>query len=212
MIPAVVGADPFEPVGAGGIQLAVNTPNNLGYLDVEALDIRANMFWDTGIGLVSFVPNLSIYTKYEFPREAMGSLDGTCPASGEPGQADDVCDGVGRDIGFPETAVQSLPRWQGTFTGGLNFGSQNVQLIARYTDAINRHIGDLSTEEQARFQHQDGLWTLDVNWAWQLAAASTVRVTVRNLFAEEPPPNIGRGFFNRNRRTYSVQYTHSFAN
>jgi len=213
MIPSAVGADPFVPIGAGLVGLAVSTPANLGYLNVEALDIRANMFWDTPIGQVSFVPNLSIYTKYEFPRSQLSNADFLCPPSGDPETTtDDVCDGVGRDIGFPETAIQSLPRWSGTFTGGLRFGSQNVRLTARFTDGINIAYGDLTDTQEARFQHDEGLWTLDLNYSWQMSAASGLNLSVRNLFAEEPQANIGRGFFNRNRRTYSVQYTHSFAN
>ena len=62
--------------------------------------------------------------------------------------------------------------------------------------------------------HQDGLWTLDVNYSWQVTAASGINMSVRNLFAEDPPITRGgnQAFFNRNRRTFSLQYTHSFAN
>ena len=192
----------------------VGTAENLGYLNVEALDIRANMFWDTPIGMVSFTPNISIFTKYEFPRGTIANASAMCPASGDPLViSDDVCDGVGRDIDFAETAVQSIPRWSGTFQGGLRFGVHNIRLTARYTDGINQAFGDLTEEQKANFNHEDGLWTVDANYSWQISAASGINVSVRNLFAEDPPITTGGNgaFFNRNRRTYSLQFTHSFA-
>jgi len=202
----------FAPLGAGGVAQAVSQPRNLGYLNVEAVDIRANMFWDTPIGMVSFSPNISIFTKYEFPRGNLANADGMCPPSGDPETtADDVCDGVAREIDFAETSIQSIPRWSGTFTGGLRFGDHNVRLTARYTDGVNLMLVDQTEAERAVFDHEEGIWTLDVNYSWQLSAASGINVSARNIFAEDPPAN-SSSFFNRNRRTYSLQFTHSFAN
>ncbi len=212
----MIASDPnngFAPVDFTGVGQMVGTPENLGYLNVEALDLRANMFWDTPIGMLSFTPNLSIFTKYEFPRGSIANADSMCPASGNPDIiADDVCDGVARDIGFAETAVQSIPRWSGTFQTALSFGNHNVRLTARYTDGINQLVGDLTAQDAANFNHQDGLWLLDANYFWQLNASSAINASVRNLFAEEPPITTGgnAAFFNRNRRTYSLQFTHSF--
>ena len=173
------------------------------------------MFWDTSIGVLSFVPSVSIFTKYEFPRGSISNSDFMCPASGDPDIiADDVCDGVARDIGFAETAVQSTPRWSGTFQGALRSGAHDFRLTACYTDGINQLVGDLTTQQAANFNHQEGLWLLDFNYSWQINAASGINASVRNLFAEEPPITTGGNgaFFNRNRRTYSLQFTHSFAN
>jgi outer membrane receptor protein involved in Fe transport len=87
-------------------------------------------------------------------------------------------------------------------------------LTACYTDGINQLVGDLTTQQAANFNHQEGLWLLDFNYSWQINAASGINASVRNLFAEEPPITTGGNgaFFNRNRRTYSLQFTHSFAN
>ena len=75
-------------------------------------------------------------------------------------------------------------------------------------DVVARHLSD---DAQARFELSDGLWTVDLNWAWQFSGRSSVSASIRNMFAEEPPAR-GGSLFNRNRRTYSVQYLHSFAN
>ena len=93
----------------------------------------------------------------------------------------------------------------------MRFGDHNVRLTARYTDGVNLKYEDVLPSQQARFAHEDGLWTLDVNYSWQLSAASGINVSARNVFAEEPPAN-SSSFFNRNLRTYSLQFTHSFAN
>ena len=211
----MIASDPnngFAKLGQNDVSQAVAQPRNLGYLNVEALDIRANMFWDTPIGMVSFTPNVSIFTKYEFPRGSLANADAMCPASGDPTtQDDDVCDGVAREIDFAETSIQSIPRWQGTFTGGLRFGDHNIRLTARYTDGVNLKYEDVLPSQQARFDHEEGIWTLDVNYSWQLSAASGINVSARNVFATEPPAN-SSSFFNRNLRTYSLQFTHSFAN
>ncbi len=94
---------------------------------------------------------------------------------------------------------------------GLNFSDHNLRLTPRYTDGVNPEFDDLSTDAQATFEHSDGLWTVDLNWAWQFSARSSISASVRNMFAEEPPTR-GGSLFNRNRRTYSLQYLHSFAN
>ncbi len=193
----------------------VGSPENLGYLNVEALDLRGTMFWDTPVGVVSFTPNVSIFTKYEFPRGSIANATGMCPPSGPNASADDVCDGVGRDVDFAETAIQSIPRWSGTFATSLGFGPHNIRLTPRYTDGINQVFPeDVSADDQLRFVHQDGIWTVDLNYFWTITAASGLNLSVRNLFAEDPPTTSGgnQAFFNRNRRTYSIQFTHSFAN
>ena len=87
-------------------------------------------------------------------------------------------------------------------------------MTACYTDGINQLVGDLTTQQAANFNHQEGLWLLDFNYSWQITAALGINASVRNLFAEEPPITTGGNgaFFNRNRRTYSLQFTHSFSN
>ena len=195
----VILIDPTAPSTFSNVALLFAEPVNQGFLNVEALDLRASMFWDTPIGMVSFTPNVSIFTKYEYP----GDAEFQCPGG--------VCDGVGRTTPRGSSGITDIPRWQGTFNSGLRFGDQNVRLTARYTDSVNAEFGDLSDEDKATFQHVEGLWTLDVNWSWQFSAASSVSASVRNLFAEEPPAT-GGALFNRNRRTFSLQYQHSFAN
>jgi len=182
------------------VALLYAEPFNADFLNVEAVDIRANMFWDTGIGMVTFTPNISIFTAYEYPG---ADTQAQCPGG--------VCDGVGRTVPRGSSGITQIPRWAGTFIGGLNRGDQSLRLTARYTDGVNPEIGDLSPEDQLTFEHTDGLWTLDVNWRWQFSARSSVSASVRNIFAEDPPTR-GGAIFNRNRRTFSVQYLHSFAN
>ncbi len=182
------------------VALLFAEPVNAEFLNVEALDLRANMFWDLGIGMLTFVPNVSIFTAYEYPGS---DTLAQCPGG--------ICDGVGRTVPRGSSGIVQIPRWQGTFQLGLSFGDQTFRLTPRYTDGVNPLIDDLPSEDQVTFEHTDGLWTVDLNWAWQLSAASSVSASVRNMFAEEPPTR-GGALFNRNRRTFSVQYLHSFAN
>jgi outer membrane receptor protein involved in Fe transport len=175
-------------------------PINAQFLNVEAIDLRANMFWDTGIGMVTFTPNISVFTAYEYPG---ADTQAQCP--------DGVCDGVGRTTPRGSSGITQIPRWSGTFAAGLGRGDQSLRLTARYTDGVNPEIEDLTPESKLTFEHTDGLWTLDVNWRWQFSARSSVSASVRNIFAEDPPTR-GGAIFNRNRRTFSVQYLHSFAN
>jgi len=182
------------------VALLFAEPLNQGFLNIEAVDLRASMFWDTGLGMVTFTPNVSIFTKYEYPGSANLAQ---CP--------DGICDGVGRTVPRGSSGIVQIPRWQGTFQVGLRTGDHNFRLTPRYTDAVNPEFDDLSDNAQARFEHSDGLWTVDLNWAWQFSGRSSVSASIRNMFAEEPPAR-GGSLFNRNRRTYSVQYRHSFAN
>jgi len=181
------------------VSLLFATPQNADFLNIEAFDLRANMFWDLGIGQLSFTPNISIFTKYEYP----GAASFQCP--------DGICDGVARTTPRGASGVRPIPRWQGTFTTSLRFGDQNIRVTPRYTDGVNDQFEDLNPTAQANFEHEEGLWTVDVNWGWQFSAGSSVSASVRNLFAQDPP-NAGGAIFNRQRRTYSIQYQHSFSN
>jgi outer membrane receptor protein involved in Fe transport len=199
--------DPALPPIWTNQNLIFANPINAEFLNVEAVDLRANMFWDTGIGQVSFTPNVSIFTKYDYPNQG-GGFNVQCPSSD--GISTGVCDGVGRTTARGSSGIRPIPRWQGTFQVGLNFGNQNLRLTPRYTDGINPEFDDLSQDAQDRFVFDDGLWTVDLNWAWQFSANASISASVRNMFATEPDSN--SAIFNRNRRTYSFQYLHSFAN
>ena len=149
------------------------------------------MFWDTGIGQLSFTPNVSVFTKYEYPT-LTANLD-QCP--------DLICDGVGRTRARGSSGFSAIPRWQGTFATSLSFGDHNIRVTPRYTDGINAAFADLNTEQQDNFEFNDGLWTVDVNYSWQLSASATISASARNIFAEEPSA-MGGAIFNRNRRTF----------
>jgi len=205
--------DPYAKLDNGNVSQIIGSPINLGYLEAEYLDLRANMFWDTRIGMFSFTPNVSIVTKYDYPRQGIASADVLCAPSGDPTTtADDVCNGLGREAEFSTTSVQAMPRWQGTFAGALRFGNHNVRLTAFYTDGVNVPIGDLTANERATFTRNEGLWRMDLNWFWRFNAASSLNMSVRNILAEEADPTTsGNGsFFNQNLRTYSIQFTQSF--
>ncbi len=191
----------LAPVTIADVALAFGSPINGGFLNVGALDLRANMFWDTSIGMVSFSPNVSIVTEYEYDNPGVDNVQ--CPNG--------VCDGVGRTTARAATGFQSMPRWQGTFTTGLSRGDQNVRVTARYQDAVNPEFDDLSDIQKATFTHDEGVWTADISWFWQFNASSSLNTSIRNVASQDPPANSGV-FFNRNRRTFSIQYTHSFAN
>ncbi len=195
----VVLIDPAAPSTFANVALLFAQPINQGFLNIEALDLHASMFWDTPIGMLSFTPNVSIFTEYAYP----GDAEAQCPSG--------ICDGVARTTPRGAGGITDIPRWQGTFVTGLRFGDHNIRLTPRYTDGVNAEVGDLSEAAAATFDHVEGLWTLDINWSWQFSAASNVSASVRNAFAEEPPAT-GGAIFNRNRRTYSIQYQHSFAN
>jgi len=196
-----VELDPGAPDSSwANVSLLISNPSNQDFQNVEAVDLRATMFWDTGIGQVSFTPNVSVFTKYEYPTTRNSDQ---CP--------DLICDGVGRTAAPGSTGFSAIPRWQGTFATALSFGNHNIRVTPRYTDGINPQYSDLSAEAQQNFVFNDGLWLVDVNWAWQLSASATFSASIRNLFAEEPPPQNAE-IFNRNRRTFSIQYQHSFAN
>ena len=182
------------------VALLFAEPVNAEFLNVEAVDLRANMFWDTRIGMLSFIPNVSIFTAYEYPGS---DTLAQCPGG--------VCDGVGRTVPRGSSGIVQIPRWQGTFQVGLSFANQNVRLTPRYTDGVNPEFDDLTPEDQATFIYSDGLWTVDLNWAWQFSSSASVSASVRNMFAEDPPLR-GGAIFNRNRRTYSLQYLQSFGN
>jgi len=191
----------LAPVTIDDVVLSFASPVNGGFLNVGALDLRANMFWDTPIGMVSFTPNVSIVTEYEYDNPGVDNVQ--CPNG--------VCDGVGRTTARAATGFQAMPRWQGNFTTGLRRGDHNVRVTARYQDAVNAEFDDLSDQQKANFTHQEGVWTADISWFWQFNASSSLNTSIRNVASQAPPANSG-AFFNRNRRTFSIQYTHSFAN
>jgi len=193
----------FEPTIIDNHALAFTSPRNIAFLETEQLDLRASMFWDTPIGLVSFTPNVTIVLKFDYPTTD-GSENNQCPGG--------VCDGVGRTVPRGTSGVQSMARWRGTLIGGLSRGDHNFRLTARYTDSINPEFDDLSENQKATFVHDSGLWTADVSWFWSMTAASSLNLSIRNVFAQDPPENNRNGFFNRNRRTFTLQYAHSFAN
>ncbi len=203
----MVPKDPTVPIDQSNLGLIVSQPINLGYLDAEFLDLRANMRLDTGIGALSFTPSVTFVTKYEFPLpERVGGRDGLCPGG--------LCSAIGRNIGRGfANGISSMPRWQGNFPVTLTTGDHRFRVNASYRDSLNEAVEDLdpSAAATANFVHEDGQWVVDVQWTWQFTEGTSIGFSSRNLFATEPPLHQAARF-NRRLREYSLQFRHSFAN
>lgn len=204
----MVPADPSQPLFANNHGLVVSQPGNLGSLEAEFLDLRGSVRWDASFGALAFTPNITIVTKYEFPLDpGVASRPGMCP--------NDICSTVGRDFarGF-SNGINQMPRWQGNFPVTLTTGEHYFRFQPSYRDALNEAIEDLDPGAIStnRWVRQSGQWVVDVQWSWQFTDETNVGVTVRNLFATEPPLQLAGQQFNRRLREFSLQFRHSFGN
>ncbi len=196
--------DPTAPATIDNVAKVTTKSINLGYLDTEAIDLRARFAWDTGIGLITFEPIVTVVTKYEFPQAGVQGVSGLCP--------DGVCDGLGRELPRGFNGVQDMSRWRATMNTNLSLsGGHRLRLTLRYTDSVNPNINDLNDTDRLEFIHEPGLWTSDINWNWQYSPASSISASITNLTSQDPPET-GDGLFNRRQRMYTLQYRHSFDN
>ena len=182
-----------------------NKPTNIGYVNTEFLDVHANMRFDTPIGALSFTPNLTFTLKYDFPVGGTAGRDGLCPPP------EGICSAIGRSIGMGFNGVTSMPHWQGSFPVTLNVNNNDFRVVARYRDSLNTAFEDLNDNQKAVFIHEEGQWTLDVNWSYRFNQGSTISLFVNNAFATDPPDQ-GSARFDRRRREYGLQFRHSFEN
>ncbi len=203
----MIPKDPSLPLFRDNHGLEVSSPENLGYLDAEFVDLRVNMRFDTGIGALTFSPSVTIVTKYEFPLpDGAGARPGICPGG--------ICSSVGRDFarGF-QNGINQMPRWQGNFPVTLTTGNHFFRVSAGYRDGLNQAVEevDFTLAENANWFHEDGQWIVDAQWTWQLNEGTSLGVSARNLLATEPQQRQASRF-NRRLREYSLQFRHSFAN
>ena len=187
------------------IGVLANKPTNIGFLDAQFFDLHASMNFDTPIGAVNFTPNVTFTLKYDFPVGGAGGRDGLCPPP------EGVCSSIGRNLGMGFNGVTNMPHWQGTFPVTLNYNNHRFRAIARYRDSLNSQVEDLSEAQRAVFVHEEGLWTMDLNWNYQFDQGSSIALSVYNAFATDPPEQAGSRF-NRRRREVGIQFRHSFDN
>lgn len=206
----VVPADPTLALTAANIGSVQTIVTNLDYLNAEFLDLRASFLFDTPYGPLTFSPSATITTKYQFPNTdgAVAGNDFAC--------MNNICDGLGRDfaggMGGGFVGVTDMPRWQGSFPLRLSVGgNQNIALTARYRDSINQDTRDLTTANAAVFFHQGGQWTTSLNYTYRFGSGGSLAFAVNNLTATDPPA-MGGQRFNRQQRTFNLQYRHSFEN
>ena len=202
----IVPIDPASPLTADNIGLIVSAPENLGFLNTEFLDLRANMGWDTGIGQLTFSPNVSIVLTYEFPLPDGTDAPGLCP--------DGLCSSVARNIGMGfSNGINNIPRWQGNFPVTLTRGAHRFRLNTSYRDSLNSEVDDLDPALAAtqNFVHEEGQWLVDLQWNWQITPGTSIGLASRNLFATEPPTQQAARF-NRRLREYTLTFRHSFDN
>ena len=82
---------PDAPLTIDNVGRIVGLVDNLGFLEAEFLDLRANFNFDTNRGSIGFRPQATFTLKYEFPNAIMGAgVDVLCPEF--------ICDAIGRDI------------------------------------------------------------------------------------------------------------------
>jgi iron complex outermembrane receptor protein len=210
---SVIDTDPslyFDVDGDGvldttrqNIATLLNSPVNIGYIDTQFLDLNANMNFDTPIGALNFRPALTFTLQYDFPLGGIGGRDGLC--------SEGVCSGVGRSFGMGFNGVTDMPHWQGVFPVTVNRNNHNFRVIARYRDGLNEAIEDLSRDDflYRRFERDEGMWTVDFNYAYQFEQGSSLALSVYNLFATDPPAQDAQRF-NQRRREIGVQFRHSF--
>ena len=214
-VKAVVEMDPdivFDVNGDGildtitdNIGTLANKPTNIGFVDTQFLDLRANMRFDTPIGALTFSPQVTFTLQYDFPVGGVAGRDDLCPPP------EGVCSAIGRNLGMGFNGVTNMPHWQGTFAVALNTGNHRVRVIPRYRDSLNTAYGDLSDEARVGWTHEGGQAIITTNYSYQFPQGSSVAFTINNLFATDPPRQSGARF-DRRRREYGLQFRHSFDN
>jgi hypothetical protein len=108
------------------------------------------------------------------------------------------------------TGVTEMPRWQGTFPVRLTIGgNHNVSFSARYRDALNRDIRDLTPDDLVGWEHDSGQWSTAVNYNYGFSNGASVAFAISNLTVTDPPNQDGQRF-NRRARSYNLQYRHTF--
>jgi iron complex outermembrane receptor protein len=182
-----------------------NKPTNIGFLDAQFLDVHANMRFDTPVGALTFSPNATLTLQYDFPVGGAAGRDDLCPPP------EGVCSAIGRNLGMGFNGVTNMPHWQGNFPVTLNVNNNNFRVIARYRDSLNTAAGDLAENAAQTFVHEEGQWTVDLNWTYQFDQGSSLAFSVNNAFATDPPEQSGARF-DRRRREIGLQFRHSFDN
>ena len=200
-----VNGDGIRDTITDNIATLANKPTNIGFLNAQFLDLRANIRFDSPIGPVNFTPQVTLTLQYDFPVGGAAGRDGLCPPP------EGVCSAIGRNLGMGFNGVTNMPHWQGSFPVALNIGNHRVRLIPRYRDSMNTAFDDLSDNQLVSFSHEEGQWTLNGNWNYQFNQGSSLAFTVSNLFATDPPQQSGARF-DRRRREYGLQFRHSFDN
>ncbi|MFL2554633.1 MAG: TonB-dependent receptor plug domain-containing protein [Candidatus Rariloculaceae bacterium] len=205
-----IAYDASQPITYPNLAKTVGMVQNVGGLQAEFLDLRANFNWDTAYGSISISPQAAFTLKYLFDNSFKGAgVETLCP--------DYMCNGIGRDIGATTgmggsfNGVTSMPHWQGNIplTWNIN-GDHTVRLNANYRDGLNAQIEDLNTAELETFNHEEGLWTVNANYIYNFGNGS-LNFFVQNLMATEPPATNGNRFFRR-LREYGVQFRWGFDN
>lgn len=202
----IIPIDPSLPIDNDNIGQIVATPTNLGYLNTEFLDLRANMGFDTPIGQLTFSPNVSFVLKYEFPLPRGTNAPNLCP--------DGLCSSIARNIGMGfSNGINSMPRWQGNFPVTIGGGNHRFRVTTSYRDSLNSEFDDLPANAVAtqNFVHEEGQWQFDVQWNWQITPSTSLGLASRNLFATEPPAQQAARF-NRRNREYILTFRHSLEN
>jgi iron complex outermembrane receptor protein len=202
----IVPINPAFPIDNDNIGLIVSTPTNLGFLNTEYLDLRANMSFDTPIGQLTFSPSVALVLTYEFPLPDGTSADALCPGG--------LCSSIARNIGMGfSNGINSIPRWQGNFPVTISYGDHRFRLNTIYRDGLNSEVGDLNptAPATANFVHEEGQWQFDVQWNWQITPKTSLGLASQNLFATEPPAQQAARF-NRRNREYVLTFRHSFNN
>ncbi len=200
-----VNGDGILDTYTDNIGTLANRPSNIGFLNAQFFDLHANMRFDTPIGALTFSPNVTFTLQYDFPVGGAAGRDGLCPPP------EGICSSIGRSLGMGFNGVTNMPHWQGSFPVTLNLNNNRFRMIARYRDSLNKQVEDLSDNASHSFVHEEGMWTLDFNWAYEFNQGSSIAVSVNNMFATDPPDQ-GGSRFNRRRREFGLQFRHSFDN
>ncbi len=207
----VVPIDPNAPIIGSNIDRVIGVVSNTEYLNAAFVDLHASFQFDTGIGPLNFSPYATITTKWEFPNtdgEVTG-FDNMCPPPTY------NCEGIGRShtgMGTGFAGIGEMPRWQGVFPVRVTInGKHNIALTARYRDALNADVRDLTAADQLTFVHQDGQWTTQANYTYTFGNGGSLAFAVNNLTATDPPATEGARF-SRLDRSYTFQFRQTLGN
>jgi iron complex outermembrane recepter protein len=190
------------PTGAPGLEVvngfvvdAHFQLTNLGFEDVEGIDLTYAQYFDVGPGNLTLTADFTYLL--EFERQASS--------------ASPVIDEAGA-FRFPEQLANARVRYtQGAWGTGLTL---------RYTssyddDPTPRTLAAVGLPPDAEVEV--GSWTVwDFNLSYDVTADSFVSLTVRNLFDRDPPTVLGLAsnvdYVNHDSmgRFLTLRYTHSF--